>query len=98
MLDALHELESPSASVILTGDARLCGDWQRSLRREADRRVRVLNVAGVGALPAALRKGALPSAGSAVAWICVGMRCLPGIDSIDRALAEIRDAMRGGLR
>ncbi len=87
VLAALATVEEPPASVLLTGDRKVCSAWQRSLERRLRPTVRIFNVAGV-ALPTALAKGPAPSAG-ALAWVCRGTQCLPAIADLARLEAEI---------
>ncbi|HVN33877.1 MAG TPA: thioredoxin domain-containing protein [Casimicrobiaceae bacterium] len=90
LLAALEDVHEPPTTVLLTGDAAICGEWQCCLERTLRPRVRVFNVAGVQALPAELVRGAAPKRG-AVAWVCRGTRCLPAIATlagIERELAH----------
>jgi uncharacterized protein YyaL (SSP411 family) len=89
LLEAIEELQTPPTSVVLAGDPATCTRWQRSLESVARPAVRVYNVGGVEALPAALAKGPLPVVGEAVAWVCRGTRCLPPIHTLEGVEAEL---------
>jgi uncharacterized protein len=87
LVAALEDALSPPSSVLLAGDASVCGDWKRSIERTLRPSVHLYDVAGAD-LPAALAKAAPPQSG-AVAWVCRGTQCLPPLHSladIERAL------------
>ena len=88
LLTALEDLEAPPTTVLLRGDPRESHEWQRALERVYRPTVRVLDVAGVRPLPAALDKGAAPAHG-ATAWICRGTTCLPPIRTLHELLHAV---------
>jgi uncharacterized protein YyaL (SSP411 family) len=88
LLAALETMATPPGTVILTGDAAVCAQWRRALERTYRPALAIIDVAGVGEVPAALMKGATDPA-RATAWVCRGMHCLPPIgdlDALERAL------------
>ncbi|HVO87808.1 MAG TPA: thioredoxin domain-containing protein [Casimicrobiaceae bacterium] len=88
LLSALEDLQAPPTSVILDGDRAQARRWQESLERTYRPTVRVICVAGVEELPAALRKGAQPTHGVA-AWVCRGTQCLAPIHALDELTAAL---------
>jgi len=90
LLNALEDLEAPPTTVLLRGDPKETREWQHSIERTYRPGVRVLDLAGVRALPPALDKGTVPGHGG-IAWICRGMHCLPPV----RSLHELTRALEG---
>jgi len=80
LLTAAAMLDAPPSVVVLQGDAATCDAWRRELARTYRPGAVVIDVSSAGDVPPALVKGATPAAG-AVAYVCHGMTCLPGVHS-----------------
>ena len=79
--------ESP-ALVLLDGEPEVTRGWQRTLEAKLRPGLLCIDLAGVPDAPAALVKGAALT-GSAVAWICRGMTCLPPVASEEALLRAL---------
>jgi uncharacterized protein YyaL (SSP411 family) len=89
LLGALEGALSPPSSVLLAGEARVCGDWQRSLESVLRVGVRIYDVADIE-LPAALAKGPAPASG-ARAWVCEGTQCLAPVHTLEEVEEILRE-------
>ena len=90
LLVALTSLESPPATVLLSGEPETCAAWKRGLEARYRPDVFAIDLSRVADLPAALVKGVVPRSG-AVAWVCRGSVCLPpltALNAVEATLAE----------
>ncbi len=90
LLTALEETLAPPRIVVLRGDARALGEWQRALTTRYRPDMLVIALRGsVSDLPPALAK---PAPASGVnAWVCQGVSCLPpasDLGTIERLLDQ----------
>ena len=92
MLTALEEYLAAPQIVILRGDAREIGRWQRELARlYAPRRITLAIPADATGLPAALADKV--ARGPATAYLCRGSTCSAPIDDLSALLRNLRLAL-----
>ncbi|HZQ62425.1 MAG TPA: thioredoxin domain-containing protein, partial [Casimicrobiaceae bacterium] len=84
---AMEEVLVPPTTVQIAGDPEICAGWQRELEQSFRPSTRVFNTARA-TLPAELVKGRAPERG-AIAWVCRGTQCLPGVSSLDALLGLV---------
>jgi len=96
LLEAAATLDAPPAIVILVGDAATCAQWQRELAKAYRPDVIAIDVSQARDVPPALVKGEAPRDG-ARAFVCRGMTCLPGIDTLPSLVQMLASAQTAAV-
>jgi uncharacterized protein YyaL (SSP411 family) len=92
MLGALGEWLEPKPLVVVRGDEAALSRWHAALCGAGPSRVFAIPETATD-LPDAL--ALKPTAAEGRATVCVGMRCLASVDSVEALLAQLRDVAAG---